>query len=166
LFFLQSSLSCCIYHLSVAADQRMVKDNEKRARLRLPEVEVAAGSSSLPDEATNPAVTRNAQVVPPASLAHKPAPTRRNKSDAAGNTTCGATEAVTTGIPPKPATAKRRTQVGHYNVLWLDYILTNYLSFQHFCHGYIEEYPFFNSVFHYLFTAWEESRISCQIGQT
>jgi hypothetical protein len=130
--FLQSSLSCCIYHLSIAADQRMVKDNDKRARLRLPEGEVAAGSSSLPDEATNPAVTRNAQVLPPVSLAHKPAPTRRNKSDATGNTMCGATKAVTTGIPPKPAPAQRRSQVGHYNVFWFDYILTNYLIFSIF----------------------------------
>jgi hypothetical protein len=120
----------------------MVKDNEKRARLRLPEGEVAAGSSSLPDEATNAAVTRNVQVVPPASLAHKPAPTRRNKSDAAGNTTCGATEAVTAGIPPKPATAKRRTQVGHYNVFWFGYILTTYLIFSIFVMVTLRGIPF------------------------
>jgi hypothetical protein len=134
---------CSFFH----SREEMVKENDKRARLRLPVVDAGCGSSTLPDGAAIPAVAANPSGMQAASLAQKAVATKRP----GGNATCSATGAAagaakgpaiaaaagaptgaaaavavagtssgaTAGsIPPKPAPVQRRSQVGLFCVLF------------------------------------------------
>jgi hypothetical protein len=115
---------CSFFH----SREEMVKENDKRAQLRLPVVDAGCGSSTLPDGAANPAVAANPSGMQAPSLAQKTVPTRQNKPDAAaaddnihlavatkragGNATCSATGAAASAAKGPAIAAAAGAAVG------------------------------------------------------